>query len=493
MPPWQPEAGYGEFEGDRRLSVQEIGLFQQWAKEGAIEGEEKELPPRPVWTAGWELGSPDLIVELPEPYELRAEGRDVYATFAIPLTTTNRHFVRAMEFHPRNRAVHHASVLVGQGKVPSRGAGSEAGGGSLGMDLPSSAQTPEGHFLSWQPGRSTYFSPSKAPWMLPKGGHLVVQLHLNPTGKRELIQPEIGFFFTDEPPSQALFKFRLESREFTIPAGASNFVVEESYRLPVDLHVLGVNPHAHYLGRDLYGYALLPDGRRAELIRIKNWDFAWQGDYRLKEPLKLPHGTVLHMRFTYDNSEQNPRNPFHPPKPAGYGMQTVDEMAELWIQVTASPEVLGTLAEDLKPSILRKNLATYRYRLRTNPADGGALTQLGATHLALGEINEALTYLRAAAQMDASLDEPHYYLGLVHRSRNELEAARSEFERAIALNPVSHKAYGNLGLIALQSGKADLAEAQFRQALKLNPDDALARKMLAELRKARKDSSPRSK
>src|SRR4030095_1782725 len=39
MPPWLPEPGYGEFQGDRRLNPNELGLLQQWIADGAIEGE----------------------------------------------------------------------------------------------------------------------------------------------------------------------------------------------------------------------------------------------------------------------------------------------------------------------------------------------------------------------------------------------------------------------------------------------------------------------
>src|SRR5262249_27975028 len=145
--------------------------------------------------------------------------------------------------------------------------------------------TPEGHFLSWQPGRTGYVSPPGIPWKLPKGSFLVVQLHMKPSGKPELIQPEIGLFFTATGPTKPLFKFALESRDFDIPAGMSNYLVWQSYRLPIDLQVLGVNPHAHYLGNELHGFATLPDGQRKELLLIKHWDFAWQGDYRFKQPV----------------------------------------------------------------------------------------------------------------------------------------------------------------------------------------------------------------
>ena len=91
--------------------------------------------------------------------------------------------------------------------------------------------------------------------------------------------------------------------------------------------------HAHYIGKDLYGYAILPDGRRQELLRIKKWNFNMQDSYTYKTPVPLPKGTTLHMEFRYDNSEHNPMNPSSPPKRALYGDNSTDEMGELVLQL----------------------------------------------------------------------------------------------------------------------------------------------------------------
>ncbi len=84
--------------------------------------------------------------------------------------------------------------------------------------------------------------------------------------------------------------------------------------MPIDVDVLAVYPHAHYLGKVLEAYATLPDGTRKWLIRIPDWDLNWQGVYRYREPVFLPKGSVVSMRYRYDNSAANPRNPNDPPK-----------------------------------------------------------------------------------------------------------------------------------------------------------------------------------
>ena len=170
-------------------------------------------------------------------------------------------------------------------------------------------------------------------WELRPNTDLVLQLHLHPSGKPEQVQPSVGFYFTGEPPTNTPFRLNLNPLTLDIPAGASDYSVEDNYRLPVDVELLGVLPHAHYLAKRMEGYAVLPDGSRHDLLLIKDWDFNWQGDYRYAHPVHLPKGTTLAMRFAYDNSSKNVRNPNHPPRRVRYGLQTTDEMAELWFQV----------------------------------------------------------------------------------------------------------------------------------------------------------------
>lgn len=490
MPPWLPEPGYGEFEGERRLTVEQIGIVQQWVAEGLKEGSPDELPPAPVWTNSWELGQPDLVLSLPKPCELPAEGHDAYRLLVIPRPTTETHYIRALEFRPRNRAVHHAFFLIDVTRGSRIQAAKDPDTGEGGMDLPESAITPEGHSLSWQPGRKAYISGEGMAWTLPKDADLVIQLHLKPTGKPELIQPEIGLFFTDQPPTKSLLNFPLTSKEIDIPPGTRGYSITDSYRLPVEVQVLGLNPHAHYLARDMQGYAMLPGGRRQELLWIKHWDFAWQGDYRLKRPLLLPMGTTLTMRYTYDNSDDNPANPHRPPERVRYGLETTDEMGELWVQLTGNATDLDVIRKDALLRDLKGNLATYQYRLRRNPDDAHALTAMGKTKLMLGERDEAIACLRAAIKTDPSLDEPHYHLGVAFRLQNQPALAREEFQRALDLNPNSYKAAGNLGALAAQEGKFEKAVRYLRRGLAINPEDPTSRELLNQIL-SQQQGSPR--
>ena len=97
MPPWKPEPGHGEFVGARRLSDAQIALITRWVEEGSRQGDPHDLPATPAWASGWQFGRPDLVVSMPEPYQLRAAGPDVFRTFVVPIPLASRRYVRAME------------------------------------------------------------------------------------------------------------------------------------------------------------------------------------------------------------------------------------------------------------------------------------------------------------------------------------------------------------------------------------------------------------
>ncbi len=475
MPPWLPEHGFNEFMGERRLSVEQIGLLDQWAAEGSIEGAAHDLPASPQWSGDWQLGKPDLVVTLPQAYTLAAEGRDVYRNFVIPVPLTSTRYVKGVEFRPGNlKIVHHAFIKVDRSAQSRRLDAQDVEPGFAGMNPP--AEMPDGHFLGWQPGRQPNFVPQGLAWRLDPGNDLVLQTHLNPSGRAEVLQPAIGLYFTDQPPTNACFKLALTSFVIDIPAGAQDYVVEDNYVLPTDVELLAVLPHAHYLAREMQGWATRPDGTRQWLLFIKEWDFNWQGDYRYAHPIFLPRGTSLSMRFIYDNSAQNTRNPNHPPKAVTYGPQSSDEMAELWFQLL--PRNLTErelLARDVRMKTTRLFIESDRYALRKNPNDARAHNDLATMLVVQGRPGEAEQHFRSAIRIQPDLAPAHYDFGVFLRQQNRLAEAQAEFETAIRLNSKDAQAHGNLGAIFLQQGKAAAARFHFEEALRLNPDDALAR------------------
>lgn len=342
MPPWKPVPGHGEFSNGRSLSKGEIELVRRWVDQGAREGF-GAAPPAPKFAEGWELGTPDVIVKLPAEVKVPAEGRDIYLNQVMPLSVPEGKYLRAAEFHPSNRRVVHHALLYSDttGKARERDEATPEPGFV--------AVTPPAKLLPstmsiWTPGRRPLplGDGLSLPW--PKGAELVVQLHLHPSGKPEVEQSEIGFYFTDEPPRRSLLGVALIDRRIDIPPGEKAFKTSDSCVLPIDLEATSIFPHMHMIGKQIRVTATLPDGTVRDLVRIDDWDFNWQDLYEFAEPVRLPKGTKLELVGIHDNSADNPHNPKNPPERVRWGEETFNEMSIAFISFTAVRESdLGTL------------------------------------------------------------------------------------------------------------------------------------------------------
>ena len=485
MPPWQPEPGYGEFIGERRLSDGQIGMLEEWVAQGSVEGDPAHLPSVPEWPTGWFLGAPDLEVTMPRPYTLAAEpataGTDVFRTFVIPVPLESMHYVRALELRPGNpKVVHH--VVGGVDVTPRSRQRDEQDPvpGFEGMRSTQVARPPDGHILVWTPGKFPRESAEGMAWRLRKGTDLVLEFHMQPSGKPELVQPSVGLYFSDKAPTKIPFILILGSITIDIPAGARDHWIEDSYVLPVDVQVLGLYPHAHYLGKQMEAFALLPDGTRRWLIHIKEWDFNWQDDYLYSEPISLPRGTRLFMRYSYDNSADNIRNPHNPPRRVVYGPNSSDEMGEVWIQVlTQNKADRLTLQSDYRLKQLDLSIAGFQHSLRTKPRDPQTHQQLGQALYAQGKIEDAIRHYRQALHLQPSNAEAHAYLANALVQQGNLEEAIHHYSLALDIQPDFVEAHLHAANLLMRRGGHAQAERHYARVIELNPSDPFARFMQA--------------
>jgi hypothetical protein len=481
MPPWMPEQGHGDFVGVRRLNTQQVTTITAWVNSGSPEGKASDLVVLPKWTGDWQLGAPDIVVTMAEPFKLPAEGPDVYRNFVIQSAITNDVFLRALEFRPGSGVVHHAFVFFDSTGSARRLDSHEAEYGYPGMDPGEGARAADAVFCSWQPGKRASEAPQGFSTRLAKGTDLILQMHMRCSGKPELVKPQVALYFTKDPPTRFSQLMFLRSVRIDIPAGSTEYAVESSYKLPVDVEVLSVLPHMHYLGKEAHAWAELPDGTRREMLLIKRWNFDWQGDYRYTSPIALPKGTTLRMRYTYDNSAGNPRNPNHPPRGVTYGLLSSDEMGEFWLQVAVrnNDDLLLLRREYERTYTLPDALARAEVMVSLHPHDPEERIRLARSLVVLQRPDEALQELQRSMDDDATIAEAYYVMGGIFSKRNDAEKARLAFERAIELDPLHAKAHNNLGWVLFATGQREAAIRHLKKAVELDPTDELARKNLA--------------
>jgi len=353
MPPWPPVLGHGEFQGSRRLAERDVALFAKWVADGMLEGAEHPLPAMPDFPAGWQLGEPDLVLQMERGFEVPAGGPDVYRNFVLPLELEEDRWVTAIELRPAARSVVHHSLFY----LDDSGAAREADGadgtpGFRGMGFRRS-----GYLGGWAVGATPRHLPGGLAMSLPKGSDIVLSTHFHPSGKPEVERTTIGLYFAEKAPERTLFGFQVpvlygRRAGIDIPAGDPAFTIEGSFEVPVDVDLIGAGGHAHYLCRTLDAVATLPGGEDLPLLRIDDWDFDWQGRYHYAEPVRLPAGTVVRATLVYDNSAANPENPHSPPQRVQWGLESTDEMGSVIFSAVPAreadlPEVYSALRRQL--------------------------------------------------------------------------------------------------------------------------------------------------
>ena len=341
MPPWRAVHGYGDFEGTGRLSRRELATLARWAELGAPEGVPAERSDPPSFTEGWQLGPPDVVVMMPEAYEVPAGKEDDYRSFVIPLSLEHDVAVAAVEFRPGNRRiVHHARFYVDPTDECRRLDAAEPGPGYVAFELGGEPLVKPG-LGAWVPGQIPQFPPADVGKVVRKGSDLVLLIHYHGTGKTETDRSSLGLYLCKTPPRRQLLNIPMSTKKIDIPPGQKRHRMTLSYRLAADAHALSVIPHGHQLMREISLTATLPGGKVVPMLWIDDWDFNWQGQYHFARPLALPEGTRLDLVAYYDNSADNPSNPFHPPRRVRYGTESNAEMLGCHVQVVAD----GDLAE----------------------------------------------------------------------------------------------------------------------------------------------------
>jgi tetratricopeptide (TPR) repeat protein len=283
------------------------------------------------------------------------------------------------------------------------------------------------------------------------------------------VRARVGLYFAERRPERTPVLIRLGAQTIDIPAGVRDYVVSDSFDLPVAVDLLGVYPHAHYLAKTMEASAQLPSGELKTLLLIRNWDFNWQDSYTFTKPVQLPAGTQLRLRYVYDNSSDNPRNPHRPPRRVVYGPQSTDEMAELWIQSLAKEEgQTRILQRTLAMKSARDRVQGWQHLIRINAGDASAHAGLGAYYAATGDTAQAVMHYRDAIAAQPDFASAYYNLGLILEARGDVAAAVRHYQAALRARPTHAGAHNNLGNALRALGKLTEAMEHYRQSIALD-------------------------
>jgi tetratricopeptide (TPR) repeat protein len=467
MPPWRIKPGSNSFVDKQPLTDHELAVLEQWAVSGAPEGDPTKLPRGPERLSTKD----DLVLPSETTYVLPPDGPDVFRTFVVHNPLRERRFVKRLSLRPSHPAAfHHADILLDPTPRSRRLADSTPDAGVL----PRTAATPNGYLIGWSPGQTDSDLPEDLAWSLEPGTDFVVQLHLVPDGRSETIAFSLALGFADHGPERQPVMLRLSRQDLEIGPGDRDHVVMDSYVLPVTVDVLAVKPHAHLLARQVSGSAQLPDGTVQSLITIDDWDFRWQQTYTYLQPLRLPRGTRLSMRFVYDNSQANPKSVLFD-HAVHWGPNTSDEMADLWLQVLPqSSEDRDALIRDFHVKALSDNATGYETLLRNGMQSLDVLSDLTATYADLEQYDRALPLLIQLVSNQPRSAAARYNLGVALSHVGRTAAAVDEYRNALVLDPAFVPARFNLGVALQRLGNLDQAAKEYAAVLQAEPANANA-------------------
>jgi hypothetical protein len=360
MPPWPADPSYSHFAGEKFLTDEEIGLISQWVESGAPRGDSSAVPPQPQFYRGSHFRKPDLVVRCVEPVKIRGNGTDVFLMMKFPYVFNRDTVVDFAEFVPDQRKlVHHVNGhLLSYDEHRAfdyfSGEYKSADDRSKLMDIYKRMHIPYTDKLKPEfpmlTANTVYYLPGYEPQSYPNGigGYrlkknglfLINNIHYGPSQADVYDSSHINVFFRKEPISRPVNESQLGTfgittvePEFIIPPNEVK-TFHTSYTFKNAVSLLSINPHMHLTGKKFLAFAIKPNGDTMPVIRINKWDFRWQYYYTFRRPLVMTPGTTLHVYGTFDNTSNNPNNPFYPPRTITQGngvesMKTSEEMFQL--------------------------------------------------------------------------------------------------------------------------------------------------------------------
>jgi mono/diheme cytochrome c family protein len=330
MPPWFADPHYGKFTNANALTQSEIDTIAAWADAKAPKGDPKDLPAPVNFVEGWQIGQPDLIFQLPQPFDIPASGVIDYQHIIVPSGFTQDTWVQAAEVRPTDRAVvHHIIAFVREPKS-NWFKGQKPGVFFLAPQVktteePDTSALPSDFLVGYAPGQpAEILRPGQAK-LIKAGSDFVFQVHYTPNGKATRDQTRLGIVLAKQPPQERVLTLSATNGTFKIPPGDPDYRVDATFEINTDVKLSGLHPHMHGRGKDFEYRVVYPTGEKQTLLSVPHYNWHWQNWYTLDQPILLPKGTKIECTAHFDNSPNNPDNA-DPTREVPWGEQSWDEM-----------------------------------------------------------------------------------------------------------------------------------------------------------------------
>ncbi|MBY0488840.1 MAG: cytochrome c [Gemmatimonadaceae bacterium] len=355
MPPWHADGPRGVFSNDRRLADLDRQAILRWIDDGAKVGNKRALPPTPVFDSQWEIGTPDAVFTMNEPFTVPASGTVEYQYFEIPTNFTEDKWVQAIEIMPGSReVVHHVLVYARAPQAPPPAGAAAPGAASPGSGAPAAARPAAKPAVEFDANNEFTDPPRKDPRNAPPmrvgnligttapgtnvvrfpegtalrvraGTTLVFQMHYTAHGHERQDRTSVGFQFAKAAPQEQVIASNFLNGKFTLPAGQKDVMVPSTITINEPVKIYGLFPHTHLRGTRWQYTLEKPDGTSEIILDVPRYDFNWQTYYMFAKPLEIPAGAKITSKAWYDNSAANPHNP-DPKVDVRWGDQTWEEM-----------------------------------------------------------------------------------------------------------------------------------------------------------------------
>src|SRR5579872_4175587 len=330
MPPWFADPHYGKFSNDRSLAQKDIDTIAAWADAGAPQGDLKDLPPPLDFIEGWSIPKPDVVYELPHPFQIPASGTLEYQKVVVPSGFTEDKWVQFAEARPDDRArVHHMILYV---REPESHWLKDAQPGIFFVapkpkadDAVDTSALPSDFLVGYAPGQPPEMLQPGQAKLIKAGSDLVLEVHYTTNGTASTDRSKFGLVFAKQPPKERVLTLSATNGTFKIPPGDPNYRVDAAFEIRTPVKLQGLHPHMHGRGKDFEYRVVYPTGETETLLRVPRYNWHWQLWYTLVQPIMLPKGARIECVAHFDNSSNNPDNA-DPAKEVSWGDQSWDEM-----------------------------------------------------------------------------------------------------------------------------------------------------------------------